>query len=197
MKLLLADDDSDQLELRALALTKAGFSTSMALDEESALRTAAEQKPSVAVVDLRMPTQEAGLRVIKGLKKIDPEVRIIVLTGANPKTLDTLPERALVEHVLTKGNASKQLIEYLKKSFVLEVKVIPRSSKSEIIESPPEGVWRVKLRAVPEKGQANLELISLLAEHFEVSKESIEILSGETSQRKRIRVTKGSKKAGV
>lgn len=190
MKLLLADDDADQLELRALALTKAGFSVATALDEKSALRIAGEQRPAVAVVDLRMPTQDAGLRVIKGLKKLDPEMRIILLSGVDPKSLVALPEWALVEHSIIKGNATKQLVEYLKKSFILEVKVIPRSSNSEIVHSPADGVWRVKLRGVPEKGLANEELIGLLAEHFAIRREAVAIVSGKTSQRKRVRISR-------
>ncbi len=188
MKLLLADDDADQLELRALSLAKAGFEVVIALDEKTALRVAEETKPEVAVVDLRMPTQEVGLRLIRELKARDQNLRIVLLTGANPKILEILPERALIEHVLTKGNATKQLVAYLKKDLILEVKVIPRSSKSEIIESPADGVWKVKLRAVPEKGQANQELIALLASHFKISKDAIEILTGETAARKRLRL---------
>jgi len=115
MKLLLVDDDVDQLELRVLTLTSAGFAIHSASDEKTALALARLHPPDVAVVDLRLPTQEAGLRLIRGLKKLDSHIRVIVLTGADPKRFEFLPERALVEAVLTKGNASRQLLQHLKR----------------------------------------------------------------------------------
>jgi CheY-like chemotaxis protein len=116
MKLLLADDDADQLELRSLSLSRAGYEIYLATDEKSALQLAAEQRPDVAVVDLRIPTEEAGLRLIRALKKLDGGIRLIVLSGSDPKRFEALPERALVEAVMTKGGASRKLIEYLRDS---------------------------------------------------------------------------------
>ncbi len=46
----------------------------------------------------------------------------------------------------------------------------------------------MKLAAVPEKGKANDELMALLADYFQVPKQSVELISGETSQRKRVRI---------
>jgi hypothetical protein len=50
------------------------------------------------------------------LKELDTRIRIIVLTGADPKKLEKWPGRALVEAVFTKGGGSKQLIRHLKES---------------------------------------------------------------------------------
>jgi uncharacterized protein (TIGR00251 family) len=47
---------------------------------------------------------------------------------------------------------------------------------------------KVKLAAVPERGKANEELIGLLADYFAVPKEAVAVISGETSQRKRVRI---------
>ncbi|OGY48455.1 MAG: hypothetical protein A3D39_02480 [Candidatus Buchananbacteria bacterium RIFCSPHIGHO2_02_FULL_39_17] len=69
------------------------------------------------------------------------------------------------------------------------VKVIPRSSKTEIIEQK-ENFLKIHLRAVPEKGKANRELINFLANHFKVAKSQIEILKGLTSKNKMIRLIK-------
>lgn len=202
MKVLLVDDDADQLELRGLTMAKAGHEICAAGTVQAALRLAAEQHPELAVVDLNMPTQEAGLRLIRGLKKLDVRMRVIVLTGADAKQLEKLPERALVEKVFTKGNASRQLVTHLKDSagyelrarlqaegqLTMDVKVIPRASKSEIVEFSADGSVKVKLAAVPEKGKANEELIAMLADYFDVRKDAIELISGETSQRKRLRI---------
>ncbi len=70
----------------------------------------------------------------------------------------------------------------------LRVKVIPKSSKTELAGILPDGTWKVKVAAVPEKGKANRELIEFLAQKLGVAKTRIRIVSGETLALKRIRV---------
>jgi uncharacterized protein (TIGR00251 family) len=68
------------------------------------------------------------------------------------------------------------------------VKVIPKSSKTEFVGYLPDGTWKVKVAAAPEKGKANKELRAFLAERLGVAQSQVEIVSGATSQRKHIRV---------
>jgi len=70
----------------------------------------------------------------------------------------------------------------------LQIKVIPKSSKSEVVGILGDGTWKVKVAAPPEKGRANEELRATLARHFGVPVRDVEIVSGETSQRKRVRI---------
>jgi len=70
----------------------------------------------------------------------------------------------------------------------IRVKVIPKSSKTELAGYLPDGTWKIKVAAVPEKGKANRALVEFLAQHLGVAKGRIGIMSGETSQLKRIRV---------
>jgi len=67
------------------------------------------------------------------------------------------------------------------------VKVIPRSSKSEIVEET-EDYLKIKLTSSPTKGAANKELIKLLAKKYNVAKSRIEIIKGLTSKEKLIRI---------
>ncbi|MBV8550630.1 MAG: DUF167 domain-containing protein [Acidobacteriaceae bacterium] len=75
------------------------------------------------------------------------------------------------------------------RSLVFKVKVIPRASTSAIIGFMDDGTIRAKVAAVPEKGRANEELRQLLARCFGVPAVKVEILAGESSQHKRIRVS--------
>jgi uncharacterized protein (TIGR00251 family) len=68
------------------------------------------------------------------------------------------------------------------------VKVIPKSSKTELAGYLPDGTWKVKVAAVPEKGKANRALCEFLAQHLGVAKSKVRIIAGETSQLKRVRV---------
>jgi hypothetical protein len=70
----------------------------------------------------------------------------------------------------------------------IRIKVVPKSSKTELAGILPDGTWKVKVAAAPEKGKANRALVEFLAEHLGVAKSRIRIVSGETSQLKRIQV---------
>lgn len=70
----------------------------------------------------------------------------------------------------------------------LSVKVIPKSSRNEIVQIQPDGVLRVKVAAAPEKGRANAELCDFLAEVFGVPKSKVEVVAGHTSARKQVSV---------
>jgi uncharacterized protein (TIGR00251 family) len=67
------------------------------------------------------------------------------------------------------------------------VRVTPRSSRSEVVGFE-DGVLKVRISASPVDNAANAELIKVLAKTLNVPKSSIEIISGQTSRVKRVRV---------
>ena len=69
----------------------------------------------------------------------------------------------------------------------MTVKATPRAKRSEIVCADPEWL-RVKLRAPPVDGKANEELIALFSKTFGVPKSAVEILAGDASRHKRIRL---------
>ncbi len=70
---------------------------------------------------------------------------------------------------------------------VFQVKVLPRCSRNQII-GKENGVFRVKLTAPPVEGKANKALKELLAKKLRLAKKDIEIISGERSRIKSVRV---------
>ena len=79
----------------------------------------------------------------------------------------------------------------------LQVKVIPKSPRTAFVEwMGPEAdgsrTAKIRLKAAPEKGRANEELIRFLAESCGCGKEDILIISGHTSTRKLLRIPEGS-----
>ena len=70
----------------------------------------------------------------------------------------------------------------------ITVKVIPKSSKTELVGQLPDGTWKVKIAAAPEKGKANKALCAFLADHFGVPQSRVSILSGATAHIKRVRI---------
>lgn len=77
-----------------------------------------------------------------------------------------------------------------KGTITLRVKVIPKSATNAIVGFLDEETLKIRVAAVPEKGKANAELKSFLAEEFQVAKENVEIISGETDVVKLIRIEK-------
>ncbi|MEK9159561.1 MAG: DUF167 domain-containing protein [Patescibacteria group bacterium] len=70
----------------------------------------------------------------------------------------------------------------------LQIKVIPRAKKTEYVATMSDGTLKIRLKAVPEKGRANEELIRFLAESLHVHQENIEIISGFSDARKLVRI---------
>jgi uncharacterized protein len=75
-------------------------------------------------------------------------------------------------------------------SLVIEVKVSPRATRSVLTGVLDDGTLRARIAAVPEKGKANEELRALLASYFGLPKSKVRIISGETSQYKRVSLSR-------
>ena len=73
-------------------------------------------------------------------------------------------------------------------SVVLEVKVIPRAKKTEVSGFMSDGTLKVKLKAVPEDGKANHELITFLSKELNIAQSHITITRGKTSHRKLLHI---------
>lgn len=67
------------------------------------------------------------------------------------------------------------------------VRVSPRSSKNEVVKIS-EGEYKVRLTAPPVDGEANVMLIKILAEHFDVPKSSLSIVGGKSAKTKIVEI---------
>jgi uncharacterized protein (TIGR00251 family) len=70
---------------------------------------------------------------------------------------------------------------------IIRVRVLPRTSKNQIV-GMDGGVFKVKLTAPPVEGKANKALVQFLAKKLGLPKRDIEIVSGEHSREKTIRI---------
>ena len=78
--LLIVDDDHVLRERLARALRERGYDVHTAATYDEALAVAAAEPPEMAVVDLRIPGG-SGLDIVSKLKDLDPETKVVVLTG--------------------------------------------------------------------------------------------------------------------
>ncbi|HTT09100.1 MAG TPA: response regulator transcription factor [Gammaproteobacteria bacterium] len=78
--LLVVDDDETFRQVLAGALTSRGYAAQSAGDAQTALSLARSAHFDDAVVDLRLPGA-SGLTLIEQLRRANPDMRIVVLTG--------------------------------------------------------------------------------------------------------------------
>ena len=74
------DDEETLLEYMSKRLLREGFNVKAASSGEEALQAARKEHFDVAFVDFKMPGID-GVETQKGLKKIQPYLQCIVLTG--------------------------------------------------------------------------------------------------------------------
>ena len=73
-------------------------------------------------------------------------------------------------------------------AIIFTVRVVPRASKSEIV-GEMDGALKVRIASPPVNGAANAELIKLLAKTFGVAKSAVEIIGGQTSKTKQVKIS--------
>jgi len=110
-RILIVEDDADQLEIRSLLLTQAGHQVVAAGSVDQALERL-DPPPDAAVIDLSLPRPEDGRLLLRMLRERAPATAMVVLTG-QAEALEGQPERALVRAVLQKPSPTRQLLETL------------------------------------------------------------------------------------
>lgn len=85
-RILIVDDDIDNLDYEQILLEQAGYQVSRAEGRREAEEWIAGEKPDLAIVDLMMETPDAGFVLCHHIKKRYPEVPIIVVTCVEAET---------------------------------------------------------------------------------------------------------------
>jgi uncharacterized protein len=78
-------------------------------------------------------------------------------------------------------------IEQADRDCYFKVKVVPASSKTVVV-GVLDGMLKLRVTAVPEKGKANKSIIAFLAKKLGVNKRTVTITSGAGSPVKQIRI---------
>jgi DNA-binding response OmpR family regulator len=114
MKVLVVDDDLEQLSIRTMLLEKSGFEVVKASDAKLARELAAEHRPNCVLMDLNLPTYADGLTLIHDLKAMDGNMRLLILTGSDPRRFRQHPEAKMVDGVFGKPASIAALMRKLK-----------------------------------------------------------------------------------
>jgi uncharacterized protein (TIGR00251 family) len=66
--------------------------------------------------------------------------------------------------------------------------LVKTNSKKQGIEKLADDRFKVSLTSEPEKGKANRELLEVLSKFFGIYQSRIDIVSGKTSKRKKVKI---------
>ena len=113
-KILIVDDDKDIVKIVTTMLEGRGWDVSAAYGGHEALDSVNSAKPDIILLDIMMPEMN-GIEVLKRIKKIDPEARIIMITafGDVESYLDSM-ELGAYEYI-NKPFETDELIDMVKK----------------------------------------------------------------------------------
>ena len=84
----------------------------------------------------------------------------------------------------------KEFVNLESLPITLKIKVTTQSQKTEIFWILWEDILKLRVKAIPEKGKANKEIINFFAKSLGISKNNIEIISGLTDELKIIKINK-------
>jgi response regulator NasT len=126
-RLLLADDDVQQLGIRKLLLEAAGHEVAVAEDVPEARRLLQEMRPDVLVMDLRLPKLKDGLSLIRWVDEQCLAAKIIVLSGWTEELCE-LPEEKLVWRVLGKPIRNDDLLEAISAAVSAPARNLPSAA---------------------------------------------------------------------
>lgn len=111
--ILIVEDENALNEAYQIILTKAGYDVHSAFDGEDALAKAAEYKPDLILLDLRMPHMD-GLNFLRHYKLKDqhPDVKVVVFSNYDiQQDIDEAYDQGADRYILKAWASPKELLK--------------------------------------------------------------------------------------
>ena len=116
IKILVVDDNTVLLEMLNEALVEKGFDVLCCNDGDAAQKNFSEFKPDIVLTDIVMPGVD-GIELLLGLRKINPNIKVIAMSGGNRGHADTylhMAEKIGANVILVKPFEISDLLEQIK-----------------------------------------------------------------------------------
>jgi DNA-binding NtrC family response regulator len=117
IKVLIVDDNKSYLDLLSGFLIHSGYEVVLSNNGKEAQKQFSESKPDIVVTDIIMPGVD-GIELLLGLRKINPQVRVIVMSGGNKGHADTyldMAEKLGANVILNKPFKLSELLEQVQR----------------------------------------------------------------------------------
>lgn len=109
-RILVADDDLDQVTLRKCLLEAGGHQVDIALCVDSTLMQVEMGDADLLIMDLRFPESLDGLALIRRIREMGCRKPVIVLSGW-PEDLYGQPEESMVSRIMVKPVHMEELLQ--------------------------------------------------------------------------------------
>ncbi len=115
MKIMIVEDDEHLSHALELTLSRRGHEISgKATDGESAIEMYRKAMPELTLIDLILPRMH-GIDTVKEIIKINPEAKIILITGAQHEDLINEAIQSGAKTYLTKPFETDELINTIER----------------------------------------------------------------------------------
>ena len=101
-RVLIADDEKEFCLMAASFLEERGYKASCVNKGEDAIEKVKQDKFDIVLLDLRMSYFSGGFGVFREIKKIDPDIPVIIITGCSPAEIQKPLEDIDVDGVFYK-----------------------------------------------------------------------------------------------
>ena len=92
-RILIIDDEPDILMMLKKMLERAGFEVDIAENGESGMQLFHSQSADLVITDIIMPEKE-GLEIIREMKQLKPDLKIIAISGGGRLSADNYLDTA-------------------------------------------------------------------------------------------------------
>jgi two-component system NtrC family response regulator len=141
IRILLVDDEETLLEYTSKRLIREGFHVKAASSGEEALEVARQESFDVAVVDLKMPGID-GVETQRGLRKLQPYLQCIVLTGYGSVETALESGREDAFQYLLKPIEYEELVEVIKEAYRKKVEIQGFKFREQVEEISRSGLGK-------------------------------------------------------
>ncbi|OLN29767.1 response regulator receiver protein [Desulfovibrio sp. DV] len=116
IKLLLVDDEENFVNTLSERLKMRDVPSRVVYSGEEALEAVQSDAPDVVVLDLRMPGID-GMEVLRKVRKSNPEVRVVILTGHGNEAIEEEVKKLGAFHYHKKPVEIDELLGTVKKAY--------------------------------------------------------------------------------
>lgn len=112
VSILLVDDDDEFLTMLTDVLERGGYQVQQASDGQQAIDLYRTQPADLVITDLVMPEKE-GIQLIMELRRLNPKVKIIAISGAGESLVEEYLKMAKVlgaQRVLAKPFSEPEIL---------------------------------------------------------------------------------------
>lgn len=162
IKILAVDDEPGICDILKKTFTPIGFTVLVAANGQEALLMVKKEKPKLVFLDIRMLGM-SGLEVLKEIKKIDPSIKVIMLTVMDDEKTRAEAKRLGADEFVSKPFSSERLEELVMREIkeLVKPKILIVDDEEDVLESLGSIISK-RFNCIIEKASSGAEALDKL-----------------------------------